>query len=250
MKFLSFSAFLLFALALTAPAQVIISNSLVTYTYQDSPANTYVPAAPLTSEVPYSSLAFAPNNFVASTTGSGMQIDSQTGILTVDMSANSGRWFTGTNALALDVTGSYSLFAPFASSEAFTGVTASYTLYLQGVDGVAFTSTTPLNGSLVIAPTNAFSLVGPGGVSSGQWNSSISLDINTIKAHFGIAPASNVTGLRLQYSSTLSVGSINGAASIDTLNVNITNQVIPEPSTYALLLMSGVTLAYWARRRR
>lgn len=231
-------------------AQVIITNSMVTYAYQDSPADTYVPATPLTSEVPYSSLAFAPNNFVASTSGSDIQIDTRTGILTVDMNANSGMWFTGTNAFALDVTGSYSLFAPFSSSESFVGVTASYTLYLQGVDGAAFTSSTPLTGSLSIAPTNAFSLVGPGGVSSGQWNTSISLDINTIKTHFGIAPTSDVTGLRLQYSSTLSAASINGGASVDTLNLNVTNQVVPEPSTYALLALAAAALATRMVRRR
>ena len=244
-----FSFLFLLVLAFTASAQVIVTNSMVTYTYQDSPTNTYAPPSPLTSVSPVSSLAFAPNNFVASSSGAGVQIDTSTGILTVDMIANPGMYFS-TGALGLQVAGSYSMTAPFSTSEAFTSVTASYTLYLQAVDGVAFTSTTPLSGSLTILPTNSFSLVGPGGVSSGLWNSSLSLDLNTIKTHFGIGATNNVTGLRLQYSSTLTAASINGSASIDTLNVNITNQVVPEPSTYALLLMSGVSLAYLAHRRR
>jgi hypothetical protein len=232
-----------------ASAQVIVTNSIVTYTYQDSPTNTYAPPSPLTSESPYSSLAFAPNNFVASSSGAGMQIDTQTGILTVDMIANPGMYFTA-NALGLEVAGSYSMAAPFSTSEAFTSVTASYTLYLQEVDGMAFSSSTPMSGNLVIAPTNSFSLLGPGGVSSGLWNSSLTLDLNTIKAHFGIGATNNVTGLRLQYSSTLTAASINGSASIDTLNVNITNQVVPEPSTYALLAMAAAGLGgYMARRR-
>ena len=242
------SLFLL-ALAFSSTAQVIVTNSMVTYTYQDNPVNTYAPPSPLTSVSPVSSLAFAPNNFVASASGAGMQIDTQTGILTVDMIANPGMYFS-TGALGLQVAGSYSMTAPFSSSEAFTSVTASYTLYLQEVDGVAFTSTTPLSGSLTILPTNSFSLVGPGAVSSGLWNSSLSLDLNTIKAHFGIGATNNVTGLRLQYSSTLTAASINGSASIDTLNVNLTNQVVPEPSTYALLILSGLAgLAIWRRRR-
>jgi hypothetical protein len=214
---------------------------MVTYTYQDSPTGTYAPPSPLTSVSPSSSLAFAPNNFVASSSGAGVQIDTQTGILTVDMIANPAMYFTN-NALGLEVTGSY--------SEAFTSITASYTLYLQEVDGMAFSSSTPLSGSLVIAPTNSFSLLGPGGVSSGLWNSSLTLDLNTIKTHFGIGATNNVTGLRLQYSSTLTAASINGSASLDTLNVNITNQVVPEPSTYALLAMAAAGLGGYLVRRK
>lgn len=233
----------------TLSAQVIVSNSMVSYTYWDNPAGTYAPPAPLTSVIPSSSLAFSPNNFVASASGGGMQFDNQTAILTVDMIANPGMYFSG-DALGLDVTGSYSMSAPFSTSEAFTSVTASYTLYLQEVDGTPFSSSTPMSGSLAIAPTNSFSLVGPGGVSSGQWNSSLSLDLNMIKAHFGIAPDSNVTGLRLQYSSTLNAASINGSASIDTLNVTIANQVVPEPSTYALLALAAAGLSARVLRRR
>jgi hypothetical protein len=237
-------------------AQIIVTNSMVTYAYEDSPAGSYAPPSPLVSESPYSRIAFSPNNFVASSTDAvpnpvtGAQISAQTGILTLDMTANTGMWFTGTNALALEVGGSYSMSAPFSFSESFVSVTASYSIYLQEVDGAAFTSSTPFSGALSIAPTNSFSLVGPGGVSSGLWNAALSLDINTIKAHFGIAPSSNVTGMRLQYSSTLTGASLSGSASIDTLNVNITNQVVPEPSTYALLALAAAGLAARMVRRR
>jgi hypothetical protein len=118
------------------------------------------------------------------------------------------------------------------------------------VDGAPFSSSAPMSGSLAISPSNTFSLLGPGRVSDGQWSSSLTLDINMIKMHFGLAPASKVTGLRLQYSSTLTAASINGGASISTLNVNVTNQVVPEPSTYALLAIAAAALAGLALRRR
>jgi hypothetical protein len=119
------------------------------------------------------------------------------------------------------------------------------------VDGAPFSSSAPMSGSLAISPTNTFSLLpGAGRVSDGQWSSSLTLDINMIKMHFGLAPASKVTGLRLQYSSTLTAASINGGASISTLNVNVTNQVVPEPSTYALLAIAAAALAGLALRRR
>lgn len=244
-------------LSIGASAQVIVTNSMVTYGYQETPANTFTPPSPLVSESPYPELSFASTGLVANSTTaipnpiSGGQVSSLSGILTVDMTATSGMWFSGTNALALDVAGSYSMSAPFGSSEAFTSITASYTVYLQEVDGAAFSSSTTLNGQLSIVPTNVFTLSGPGTVASGLWNGSLSLDINTIKTHFGIVPTSNVTGMRLQYSTVLSAaGRGDGTAYVDGLNFTVTNQVVPEPSTYALLVLALAALGITAWRRR
>jgi len=247
---LALSLAVFFSLTIFAAGQVIVTNSLVSYTYTENPANTYVPASPLASASGQSSsLAFAPNNFVASTTGTGMQIDSQSGILTVDLFANPGLYFTNT-ALSLSVDGGYQLFAPFSSSEAVSSVTASYTVYLSGVDGAPYSSPMALAGSVAISPTNSFSLLGPGGSVSGVWNGSLNLTVSAIKTYFGIGPTNNITGLRLQYSSTVNAASINGSATMDQLNVTIASQVVPEPSTYALLSLAAMAAAFVTLRRK
>lgn len=247
--FLSFA--ILPVLASLCAGQVIVSNSLVTCTYTENPTNTYVPAAPLASASGLdSSIAFAPNNFSAATSGAGMQIAARSGVLTVDIVANPGNFFTNT-ALSLSVDGQYQLFAPFASSEAVAGVSASYTVYLSHVDGAPYSSPITLAGSLPITPTNGFSLVGPkASPVSGVWNGSLTLSVNAIKTHFGIGPTNTITGLRLQYSSTVNAASINGNADIDQLNVTIASQVIPEPSTYALLALAASALGGYVFRRR
>ena len=247
----TFSAAVTLMLSLTAlaSAQVILSNSKVTYTYVESPSGSFVPAAPLTSATPESSLSFAPGSFVASTSGGGFQSDNTTGVLTVDMDAAPGLWFSG-NALSLFLSGSYSLTAPFSSSQAFTSFSSSYTLIVDGVDGSPFSSSMPLSSNISIAPPTV-SAVGPGGSSSGLWSGSFALDINTIKTHFGIGATNNVTGMRLQLSTTVAAASIDGMASAALLNANIGNvTTVPEPSTYALLALAACTLGVAALRRK
>ena len=246
----TFSAAVTLMLSLTAlaSAQVILSNSKVTYTYVESPSGSFVPAAPLTSATPESSLSFAPGSFVASTSGGGFQSDNTTGVLTVDMDAAPGLWFSG-NAMSLFLSGSYSLTAPFSSSQAFTSFSSSYTLIVDGVDGSPFSSSMPLSSNISIAPPSV-SAVGPGGSSSGLWSGSFALDINTIKTHFGIGATNNVTGMRLQLSTTVAAASIDGMASAALLNANIGNVTVPEPSTYALLALAACTLGVAALRRK
>jgi fibro-slime domain-containing protein len=81
------------------------------------------------------------------------------------------------------------------------------------------------------------------------WTNSLSIDLNTIKMHFGVAPSSELTGLRLQYSPSITAAASGGSATVQLSNVVLTNQVVPEPSTFALLAMSAAGML-WFRRGR
>lgn len=248
----------LLALAVGAAAQVILTNSMVSYTYEDDPVGSYAPPSPLIRDTPSPEITFSPNIVANSANAipnpvTGGQVDQKSGTLTLDLVANPGMWFTGPSAVSLNASGAYSMTALFPDSRAFTTVSASYALYLQGVDGADFTSTSPMTGSLAISPTNVFSLEGPFQSVQGQWSGAFSLSIDDIKTHFGIGPDSKVTGMRLRYTTTLAALSRgDGSALVDTDYVIVANQVVPEPSTYALVsvLAAGLVTAKLLRRRR
>jgi hypothetical protein len=123
-------------------------------------------------------------------------------------------------------------------------------LYVTEVDGVGFGTTLQLTDTLVFAPS-VVEATGPSSFLTGSLTGTISLSLNTIKTHFGIGPASNITGMRVQFSPVISAWSERGSASASLVNFDVANQVVPEPSTYALLAL-GAAFAGWSvwRRRR
>jgi hypothetical protein len=86
---------------------------------------------------------------------------------------------------------------------------------------------------------------------TGTLSGSINLTLNTIKTHFGIGDASKITGMRMQISPVVTAWSERGSATGSLVNIDDANQVVPEPSTYALLLVGAgaVGAAFWRRRR-
>jgi hypothetical protein len=246
-KFLAFVALVGLSVA-TSSAQIIISNSLATYTYEQNPANSFVPSSPIApASGTTSTLSFFPSGFSAGTSGSAWNIDSETAVLTATLNANPGLFFV--DALTMNSQVNYSLVAPTSTSSAGISASAPFTLYVTEVDGVGFGTTLQLTDTLVFAPS-VVEATGPSSFLTGSLTGTISLSLNTIKTHFGIGPASNITGMRVQFSPSISAWSERGSATASLVNVDISS-VVPEPSTYALLAMAAAGLgAHIVRRRR
>lgn len=228
---------------------VIKTNSLVTYSYDSS--NPFVPGEPTASALdPISTFSYFPNSFSAAISGSAWNIASTSGVVGLTMDANSGKYFDG-SVLSLNVNTkvNYNLTAPTSTSSAGAVFSAPFTLYITEVDNSPF-ATPLLQYSTNITITPPYSEVtGPAGFSSGQFSGSLTLDINTIKMHFGIGATNNITGMRLQISPSLSVWAEKGSADASVVNFDVTSYVVPEPSTY-LLLLSGLGVVAFALRRR
>lgn len=241
----------LVVLATPTFAQVIVSNSLVTYTYEQSAGNAFVPSAPLTSATPPdSTLSFFPTGFSTTNSGSAWDIKTVSSVLTVTLDANAGYWF-GANALQLGAQVNYALNAPTSTSTAGVSFSAPFTLYITSVNNTPFGSPSlQLTDSLNVTP-NFIETSGPGSFPTGALSGEITLSLNTIKSHFGIGAGNNITGMRVQFSPVISVWSERGSASASLVNFDVANQVVPEPSTYALLAL-GAGVAGWSawRRRR
>ena len=224
------------------------TNSLVSYSYEST--NAFVPADPVTSAAdPLSTFSFLPTTFIASTSGTGTNTASA--VVSLDMVANPGLWFDGAAiSLSLNAETTYSLVAPLSTSSAQVSLSAPVSVDVIGLDGAPYVSGTPLPGTLTVTPPSV-SVSGPLAFSNGNMSGSYSFDINTIKVYFGIGAGQKITAMRLQVSPVLTAQSQDGSASGQLVNFDVANNVVPEPSTYALLLLGtgAVAFVFWRRRR-
>lgn len=247
------TVFLLVISAVAASSQIVITNSSVTYTYESSSWSPLIPGTPSSVATPDSTLTFFPTELNGNLASSVGDTGTLSGSVLLDMHANPDHWFTGT-ALGLTATISYSLAAISPGSSAGLSVSFPYTLTVTGVDHSPFAGLgAPVLGSMSFA--QPFILIdGPLNFQTGSFVGTGSLDINLVKAHFGIGAGNNITRMALQLSPS-GTAWVQGSGSVsgNLANFQVHNQVavVPEPSTYALLLLAAGAASFgvWRRRR-
>lgn len=246
-----FAAVLLIASCAYSSAQVVLSNPLVTYTYDvPNPLVPNDPTVPVAGNV--STISFFPADFEASvTSSSGLAVASTSGLVGLLMEANPGLYFDVPITLTLSAAANYNLVAPISGSYAGATLNAvPFTLSVTEVDESPYALSVPQYTAVIAVSPTVASVNGPGGFQSGTFAGSITLDINTIKVHFGLGAGQNITGMRLQISPSLTVWANGGSANADLRNFDVSKSVVPEPSTFALLVLGGIAGGLALKRRR
>lgn len=243
----------LLALSPALQAQMVTTNSgLVSYTYNSS--SVFVPDDPLANASgTTSTFSFNPTGFQTSIASGAWSIAATNGVVGLSLDANPGLYFDGPIVVNLNAVAKFNYVVPLATSSVGAVFTAPFTLYVTEVNSAPFansllqySSTVPISPSYI---TINGPLLPPGG--SETMTGALSLDINAVKLHFGLGVGSNITGLRLQISPSLTVWGENASANISVNNFDVvTPVVVPEPTTYALLALGCGAIALRSFRRR
>jgi hypothetical protein len=217
------------------------------------PPSLFTPAAPVYSESPNPQLRFLPTDFtnlVVETTGTApFDLQYKSAQLTLPMAAQSGYAFTGTS---LQLAGSYSLFAPFANSQAKVTMTGQYTVQVTEVDQQAWAGTSPYSSSLVITSDNVTSVANDS--ASGNWAGTAVLDWNALKVASGVGLSQKITGATIQFTTQIAAASVYASAEATVTNFTVNAPVeavpVPEPPTIILAGLGAAAVVANVYRRR
>lgn len=228
--------FAAFSLVTQVAAQVTygdFTNSRVSY-LQVTESGPVVFGAPTLSIVsPEAPLTFNPTNFVVEAAFSAPDLLTNSSTVQMTIKAAPGFWFAG-DVLQIATSGSFDLVAPLIQSQASATFSGSYRLWVTEVDNNLFAAGPPLSANVLTTPPSV-SISGPNGVLSQALAGSATIEINTIKAHFGIAPTSNVTGMLLEYTGTLVAGGSSGSARVSVGKLVVGSTTISTPTTNVIL---------------
>jgi hypothetical protein len=228
------------------------------------PPSLYTPRTPEYTEDPNPQLKFVPENFtqfIVETSGTTpFDLQYKTAQLTLPMLAKQlvgdpdyrGYAFTGAT---LHLAGTYSVFAPFANSQAKVTMDGQYTIQVTQVDWQPYSAVESFTSPFDVLPTSVTS-VGPQDQQvAGNWEGNLSIDWAAVKSAAGLAAGQRITGATIQFTTDIAAASIYGMARTTVTNFNVNAPVeavaVPEPPTIILAgLGAAAAVGHGIRRRK
>jgi hypothetical protein len=228
------------------------------------PPSLFTPKTPVYEEMPNPQLTFVPENFsqfVVETSGTTpFDLQYKTAQLTLPMLAKElvgnpdyrGYAFTGAS---LHLAGTYSVFAPFANSQAKVSMDGQYTIQITHVDWAPYTVVGSYDSPFDVTPSSVTSAGPQNQQVTGNWEGNLAIDWAAVKASAGLSAGQHVTGATIQFTTDIAAASIYGMARTTVTNFNVNAPVdlvaVPEPPTIILAgLGVAAAVGHGYRRRK
>jgi len=228
------------------------------------PPSLYTPATPGYTELPDPQLSFAPQNFaqfVVETSGTTpFDLQYKTAQLSLPMVAkklvgdpvSAGYEFTG---LSLHLAGSYSVFAPYAGSQAKVTMAGQYTVQVTQVDWLPYAIANSYTAPFPVVPSSQTTVGPQDSAVSGSWEGNTSINWTALRAAAGLTATQHITAAIVQFTTDIGAASLQGVARTTVLNFNVNAPVapvaVPEPPTVILAgLGAAAAVGHGYRRRR